>query len=71
VQLAALGARLSERADQINQITLQDLAEDLRTSATCCEALSPIRTELSQIVEQRQDDGMASELRALLGAVKG
>jgi hypothetical protein len=51
-KLVATGARLTERADQITQITLQELAEDLRVAARCCDALALIRAELSETISQ-------------------
>jgi hypothetical protein len=66
VALAATSSRLSERAEQITQITLQGLAEDLRIAARCCDALALIRAEVSEIMSKCQDADAARELRDLL-----
>jgi hypothetical protein len=67
--LNAISLRLSERAEQISQITLQDLALDLRLASRACDKLSSLRFRIAEIAEKAltQDGGATHrDLRALL-----
>jgi hypothetical protein len=48
-QLNALAVRLSDRADQISQITLWDLARDLRLAAQVTAKLATLRFRIAEI----------------------
>ena len=48
-QLNALPVRLSDRADQISQITLWDLARDLRLAAQVTAKLATLRFRIAEI----------------------
>ena len=50
--LNALAVRLSDRADQISQITLWDLARDLRLAAQVSHKLATLRFRVAEIAEQ-------------------
>src|SRR5258708_37370565 len=50
--LNALAVRLSDRADQISQITLWDLARDLRLAAQVTAKLASLRFRIAEIAEQ-------------------
>jgi hypothetical protein len=69
VELTAIGARLTERADQIHQITLAELVLDLRLAAQVCGRLADVRAEISEIATKCKDPDAARELRDLLDAV--
>jgi hypothetical protein len=67
--LTAISLRLSERAEQINQITLQDLSRDIRLAAQACDKLASLRFRIAEIAEMAltQDPGAtARDLRELL-----
>jgi hypothetical protein len=64
--LNAISARLVERADQIQQVTLQDLNRDLRMAARACDLLAHLRFELGEIAGKTTDQDTARELRDLL-----
>jgi hypothetical protein len=64
--LNGISARLFDRADSIEQITLQDLVLDLRLAAMGYDRLAHVRVEISQIAAQSTDAHTARELRDLL-----
>ena len=65
-ELNTIGLRLSERADQIHQITLVDLVMDLRIAARACEVLARVRFALGEISEKTKDHDTRLEIRGLL-----
>ena len=75
-QLNALAVRLSDRADQISQITLWDLARDLRLAAQVTAKLASLRFRIDEIAEQllaqKEWDGaaLARDLRDALADAK-
>jgi hypothetical protein len=64
---AALGARLTERADVINQITQQGLVEDLRTAARICNAYAELRSGIASSMDSTMDSSTRARLCMLLG----
>jgi hypothetical protein len=70
VELTAIGARLTERADQIHQITLADLVLDLRLAAQACGRLADVRAEISEIAAKCKDPDATRELRDMLQDVE-
>jgi hypothetical protein len=72
--LTAISLRLSERADLITQITLQDLALDIRLAAQACDKLASLRFRIAEIAEMAlNQDGAATarDLRELLDCQEG
>jgi hypothetical protein len=65
-ELGLVSARLYARADEVNQITLQDLSLDLRVAGRAVDLLTHIRAEISQIAGKCKDLDAARELRDLL-----
>jgi len=63
--LNEISARLFDRAEQITQITLADLAMDLRLAARCCDHLAHIRFIISEIADKTSDPATAQDLRDL------
>lgn len=66
-----VAARLYDRAEEIQQVSLSDLNADLRLAARCCIRLAEIRARLSEIAAAAltQDwdrAAFARDLRALL-----
>jgi hypothetical protein len=64
--LQKISARLFDRADEINQVTLADLAHDLRLAGIVYDKLASIRLEISEIAAKTKDPDSARELRDLL-----
>ena len=64
--LNAISARLAERADAIQQVTLLDWAVDLRTAARCAEVLAHIRFELGEVITKTTDHDARLSLKNLL-----
>jgi predicted XRE-type DNA-binding protein len=64
--LNAIAARLSDRASEINQITLRGLADDLRLAARIAEALSAMRSEVSEVAAKTMDSSTRDQLRDLM-----
>lgn len=64
--LNAVALRLEERAGQITQMTLQDLALDLRLAARCADVLGHIRFELGEIITRTTDHDTKLALKNLL-----
>ncbi len=64
--LNAISARLAERADAIQQVTLLDWAVDLRTAARCAEVLAHIRFELGEVITKTTDHDTRLSLKNLL-----
>jgi hypothetical protein len=64
--LNEISARLFSRADEIHQVTLADLAHDIRIAALAYGKLASIRVELSAIAEQTSDAHAAREIRDIL-----
>ncbi len=67
--LHAIGARLYDRADQVTQVTLADLALDLRLAAKVCNKMADLRFRIAEIAEAAlKQDGAATarDLRQLL-----
>ena len=64
--LNLVAARLSERADAIQQVTLLDWAVDLRTAARCAEVLAHIRFELGEVITKTTDHDTRLSLKNLL-----
>jgi hypothetical protein len=68
----AIGARLFERADQITQVALQDLALDLRLAARVCDRLASVGFRIAEIAQAAIDHpewdsaAFARDLRELL-----
>jgi hypothetical protein len=72
--LNAISLRLAERADQIQQVTLADLAHDIRLASQVCDKLASLRFRIGEIAEQalHQDGGAtARDLRELLDCHEG
>jgi hypothetical protein len=61
--LNEISARLFDRAEQITQVTLQDLVLDLRLAAGTADRLAHVRAEISQIAEKSKDPDTVRELR--------
>ena len=64
--LNGISASLYDQADQITQITLQDLALNLRLAARCATVLAHVRFELGEIAEKTKDHDTRLEIRGLL-----
>ncbi len=64
--LNLVAARLSERADAIQQVTLLDWAVDLRTAARCAEVLAHVRFELGEVITKTTDHDTRLSLKNLL-----
>jgi hypothetical protein len=69
--LAETATRLFDRADQIDRVTLQDLALDIRLAAMIYDRMSAIRTEIAAVAERTRDPDSARELRDLLDDTEG
>jgi hypothetical protein len=69
--LAETATRLFDRADQIDRVTLQDLALDIRLAAMVYDRMSAIRTEIAAVAEKTRDRDSARELRDLLDDIEG
>ncbi len=67
--LNVISGRLSERADEIRQVTLVDLVQDIRIAARACELLARIRFALGEIAQKTTDHDTRLELRGLLDDV--
>jgi hypothetical protein len=73
-QLRAISARLLDRAETINQVTLADLAKDIRVAAGVCSTMSSLRFRIMEIAEKALiHDGAAirCDLLALLDNGEG
>jgi hypothetical protein len=68
--LSAISGRLFDRADHINQVTLQELAADMRLAACACDKLAYIRFEIGEIAGKCPDPATARDLRAALDEVE-
>jgi hypothetical protein len=64
--LNSISARLYDRAEQITQVALADMAMELRIAARCADLLAHIRFELSEIAGKTTDPDTAREIRDLL-----
>jgi hypothetical protein len=64
--LNAVALRLRERSDQIVQVTLQDLALDLKLAARCADLLAHIRFELGEVITKTTDHDTRLSLKNLL-----
>jgi hypothetical protein len=70
--LNTISTRLSERADEIRQVTLVDLVADLRIASRACELLAHVRFTIGDIAQKAEDNPkwdnavIARDLRALL-----
>jgi hypothetical protein len=67
--LNAIAARLSDRADELTQITVRGLADDLRLASRIATKLALVRRRLADIGPATTDpaihDGIAALLREL------
>ena len=64
--LNSVALRLRERSDHLVQVTLQDLALDLRLAARCADLLAHVRFELGEIAVKTKDHDTRLEIRGLL-----
>ncbi len=65
-ELNTISAQLYDEADKVTQITLQDLARNIRLAARCATVLAHIRFALGEIAEKTKDSDTRLELRGLL-----
>ena len=65
-ELNTISAQLYDEADKVTQITLQDLARNIRLAARCAEVLARVRFALGEIAEKTKDHDTRLELRGLL-----
>ena len=59
-------ARLADRAEAIQQVTLSDWAQDLRLAARACEVLAHVRFEIGEIITKCPDHDARLSLKNLL-----
>jgi hypothetical protein len=65
-ELNTISAQLYDEADKVTQITLQDLALNLRLAARCATVLAHVRFELGEIAGKTKDHDTRLEIRGLL-----
>jgi hypothetical protein len=64
--LNGISASLYDQADQVTQITLQDLALNIRLAARCATVLAHVRFEIGEIIAKCTDHDTKLALKNLL-----
>ena len=64
--LNGISASLYDQADQITQVTLQDMALNLRLAARCATVLAHVRFEIGEIITACTDHDTKLSLKNLL-----
>jgi hypothetical protein len=64
--LNQISTQLDERADEITQVALQDLAHSIRLAARCAQVLAHVRFALGEIAEKTKDHNTRLGIRGLL-----
>jgi hypothetical protein len=65
-ELNTISAQLYDEADKVTQITLQDLALNLRLAARCATVLAHVRFEIGEIIAKCPDHDTKLSLKNLL-----